>query len=90
MVDFETKDIDKVKIASHFLLQSPPGEFHDVFNDVRVLLNNDSLLERGCSKAISDYNKEQFIPVKIDGVDAPVIFTKSLFKFIFLDFNYSI
>ena len=76
MSDIEAGDMEKVKIASLFLLQSPPGEFHEVFNDVRVLLNNDHLLERGCAKAISDYNKEQFIPVKIEGVEAPTLITQ--------------
>ncbi|CAO3682949.1 unnamed protein product [Rhizopus stolonifer] len=54
---------DKVKIASSFLLSSPPGEVNDVFNDVRTLVNNDEALQGGIVQTLEQYNTEQHITV---------------------------
>ncbi|KAK4051652.1 F-actin-capping protein subunit alpha [Microbotryomycetes sp. JL201] len=53
----------KISLASKLILQSPPGEENDVFNDLRVIVNDDDKLERGILPALAQYNKEQYIVV---------------------------
>ncbi|KAJ3048797.1 F-actin-capping protein [Rhizophlyctis rosea] len=60
-------DEERVRIASSFLLDSPPGEINDVFNDVRVLLDDDALLQRNVQSVFAQYNKEQLTVVQVPG-----------------------
>jgi len=67
---------EKMRIASGYLLNAPPGEFSDVFNDIRVLVNNDALLQRGVMGAFQEYNTEQFQPVDMPGQSYKVVVSK--------------
>jgi len=72
----EVSNEEKMRIASEYLMNAPPGEFNDVFNDIRVLINNDQLLQRGVANAFQEYNTEQFQPVDMPGQSYKVIVSK--------------
>jgi capping protein alpha len=67
---------DILRIVRHFLLSSPPGEFEDVLSDVRELVKDDDLLNKGALDIFHTYNIEQLIPVDVPGTNHKVILCK--------------
>ncbi|KAH8551166.1 F-actin-capping protein subunit alpha [Umbelopsis sp. PMI_123] len=67
---------EKVQIAASFLLESPPGEVNDVFNDIRTLIGDDDALQSGILVSLEDHNTEQLITVTLPETENEVIISK--------------
>jgi hypothetical protein len=64
----EIPDEEKLAIATHYLLSSPPAEIKEVLADVKVVLNPPTLLTDGVLKGIfRKYNTQNFELVEGDG-----------------------
>jgi len=64
---------DRLAVASALILQSPPGEVNDVFNDLRPIVGDDSELERGLMPALAQYNTEQLTLVELPNEKMPAM-----------------
>ncbi|KAH9926086.1 F-actin-capping protein subunit alpha [Amylocystis lapponica] len=58
---------ERIRAASNFLLQSPPGEINDVLNDVRNIISDDDTLQAGVLPALREYNLAQFMVADVPG-----------------------
>jgi len=67
---------DVKRIVNSFLLNAPPGEFHEVVTDVRGLLNNDGLLNELAPTAFKEYNTEQMLVLAVPNQQHKVLITK--------------
>jgi len=68
-------DEEKLAIATHYLMSSPPGEIREVLSDVKVVLNPPTLLTDGVLKSLfRKYNTQNF--EVIDGDETPVLTTE--------------
>ncbi|KAI6221130.1 F-actin-capping protein subunit alpha [Aphelenchoides besseyi] len=56
-------DTEKLRIAAQLVQEAPPGEFNEVWNDVRVLLSDDNLMSQ-CTPAAAQYHKDQLMAVR--------------------------
>ncbi|KAF0695998.1 Aste57867_13211 [Aphanomyces stellatus] len=66
MADYEhVSDAEKLKLAQHFLLSSPPGEIRDVAKDVTKLLPPGLLSDAVLRGAQHSYNVDNFLTVDL-------------------------
>jgi len=67
---------EKIKIAANFLFHSPPGEFKEVFLDLRGLLNDDRILKKSLNNVNARYNQDQFVQCEVEGSSEPCLITE--------------
>eukprot|EP00455_Lapot_gusevi_P031647 TRINITY_DN343_c0_g1_i6.p1 TRINITY_DN343_c0_g1~~TRINITY_DN343_c0_g1_i6.p1 ORF type:complete len:307 (-),score=107.31 TRINITY_DN343_c0_g1_i6:235-1095(-) len=71
MADVEYEEAtpeEKLRIATHFVLSSPPGQLRDVVNDVKVIVNDNQLLSGPVlEKMLAQYNTGNLFFSKWEG-----------------------
>jgi capping protein alpha len=68
----EAPDAEKLAIAQHFLLSSPPGQVHEVLRDVAKLVPPRVLSDDALRGALHAYNLQSLLPVDVPGADYKV------------------
>ncbi|KAJ5067649.1 f-actin-capping protein subunit alpha [Anaeramoeba ignava] len=71
----ELTEEEKLRILSHFLLSSPPGEFSEVLTDVRVCLQDDDLLNQAALPCFKQFNHDQMIEAELTDLGYNVLIT---------------
>ncbi|KAK9484014.1 F-actin-capping protein subunit alpha [Lipomyces starkeyi] len=66
----------KIKAASGFLDDAPPGEVKEVYQDIKSIVEEDSDIIDGLESAFEKYNLSQFVTVKLPGAEKAVIVSK--------------
>lgn len=64
MAEPDANEAEKVKIATHFVLSSPPGQVKDVIADVRQLVPERVFSDAAMLGAVRQYNTEQLVFAK--------------------------
>jgi len=67
---------DLIDIMRGFLLNSPPGEFDEVFTDVRSLVRDHSLLDKFATKTFQQWNTDQMLQCQSPTGEHQVLITK--------------
>ncbi|KAK9474531.1 F-actin-capping protein subunit alpha [Dipodascopsis tothii] len=63
----------RIEAAKAFLLDAPPGEATEVFEDIKAVVDNEAAIVEGVQAAFEQYNTEQFATVKLEGVGRQVV-----------------
>lgn len=63
----EISEEEKIKIICRLLHQAPPGEFSNIFEDLRILVWDDHLMRNEAAQVYAIHNKNNFTAVRIRG-----------------------
>ncbi|KAK9449063.1 F-actin-capping protein subunit alpha [Limtongia smithiae] len=66
----------KIKAASTFLSDAPPGEVKDVFDDISAIVDGDDAVLAGLDAAFEKYNIAQFVTVTLPSVDKHIVLSE--------------
>lgn len=58
---------EKIKLICTLLQQAPPGEFNNVFEDLRILVDNDNFMRLEAAQVCAHHNRNNITPVKVKG-----------------------
>ncbi|PVV02153.1 hypothetical protein BB560_003402 [Smittium megazygosporum] len=66
----ELSTSEKLQRAVDFLKSGPPGEIDDVFNDIRVIIDDDKQLQEEIGPILAECNIQQFYAAEIEHPDS--------------------